>query len=255
MTHVLDDLELYALGALPEDHAERVAGHLEDCSSCRTAAAELAEIVARLPDAIPQREPPVDLKARILGAARVEAPPRRRWRLLRAVPDLRTLAIAAALVLLLGVDVAQTRSVQALQAERAALETERASLAADRDEYELMAENFAHGGRSWYMAGIGEWKGMGGNLVQPASGAPAFVLFHDLRGLPDGQLYSLWLISPDGKWIRGTTFRPDGRELQPVMVGQDLVGYERCAVTIETGSAGKREGPIVMQSRIAPPSQ
>jgi hypothetical protein len=54
--------------------------------------------------------------------------------------------------------------------------------------------------------------------------------------------------------VRGTSFRADGRELQLVTVGQELAGFERCAVTIEQGASGKREGPIVMQSRIAPPA-
>ncbi len=255
MTHVTDDLELYALGALPEDRASEVARHLSACPACRTAAAELADLVGLLPDAIPLRQPPAQLKTRILAAAGAR-PARGAWRFPFTVPGARALAVAAALVVLLGVDVAQTRQMQAIQSDRAAIQADRAAIQTDRDEYEAMAENFAHGGRTWYMAGIApDWKGMGGNLVQPASGDPAFVLFHDLRGLPDGQVYALWLISPDGKWIRGTSFRPDGRELQPVTLGQDLAGYERCAVTIESGAAAKREGPIVMQSRIAPPTQ
>jgi hypothetical protein len=105
------------------------------------------------------------------------------------------------------------------------------------------------------MAGVDQWKGTGGNLMQPATGQPAFVVFHDLRGLDQGQVYSLWLIAPDGKWVRGTNFRPGGDRLQSVVVGQDLGGFERCAVTVETSTSGKRAGPIVMQSRIAPPTQ
>lgn len=239
MSHVLDDLELYALGALPADQAEAVARHLGSCSPCRAAASELADVVALLPDAVPLREPPAALKARILAAAEADAPPARRsFRLPWALPDMRLVAVAASVVLLVGFGADQTLRLRALQAER--------------DQYELTAMDFARGGRTWYMAGVEQWRGMGGNLMQPGSGDPAFVLFHDLRPLSEGQLYTVWLIAPDGKWVRGTSFRPDGRELQLVSVGQELAGFERCAVTVETSASGKREGPIVMQSRIVP---
>jgi hypothetical protein len=244
MTHVVDDLELYALGALPEEHAVEVARHLAACPSCRTVAADLAEVVARLPDAIPLREPSAALRGRILAAARAEAQPSRRLfriRLPRIAADARIVLLAATVAFLF-----------AIGAERTIRLSE---VASDSAEYESMANNFAHGGRTWYMAGVDEWRGMGGNLMQPASGGPAFVLFHDLHVLPGGQVYALWLISPDGKWVRGTTFRADGHELQLVTVGQELSGFERCAVTVEASPSGKREGPIVMQSRIAPPAQ
>ncbi|MBI2324072.1 MAG: anti-sigma factor [Chloroflexi bacterium] len=242
MTHVLDDLELYAVGALPADRSDAVAAHLRGCASCRAAAGEIAEVVAALADTVPLREPPADLKDRILAAAAEDVRRQRRAVRLPRIPlDPRMLAMAAAIVLLLGFDANQTLRLQAVQAER--------------DEYERGLANVALGGRTWYMAGVDQWKGSGGNLMQPASGKPAFVVFHDLRPLDQGQLYALWLIAPDGKWVRGASFRPDAERIQMVEIGQELAGFERCAVTVETSSTGKREGPVVMQSRIAPPSQ
>ena len=240
MSHVVDDLELYVLGALPPDRAREVAHHLTACPQCREAAADLEDVVSRLPDAIAPREPSAALRARVLAAARADVRPRSfPFRLPRIAGDPRLVVMAATLVMLVAIGGERTWELQRVQADSAL--------------YEGYANDFAHGGRTWYMAGIDQWKGMGGNLMQPASGDPAFVLFHDLRTLPAGQLYALWLISPDGKWVRGTSFRPDGRELQLVTVGQELTGFERCAVTIEQSWNGKRDGPIVMQSRIAPP--
>lgn len=240
MSHVVDDLELYALGALPPERGQAVAAHLRSCLSCGAVAEELAEVVAALPDAIPPRDPPSRLKERILAAASADA---RRPRPVLRLPGIvfapRSVAIAAALVLVAGI------GAQAMQLDAARSEA---------SEYKDTLWRVAHGGKTWYMAGIDQWRGTGGNLMQPVSGEPAFVLFHDLRRLPDGQLYALWLISADGKWVRGNSFRPDGREYQLVAVGQELAGFERCAVTVETSPAGKREGPIVMQSRIAPPA-
>lgn len=243
MSHVVDDLELYALRALPEERAEAIAAHLRTCTSCRTAADELLEVVASLADAAPVREPPAGLKERILAAASAEARPARPsrpWRLPMPGIDRRALALAAAIVLLLGGVVGQSVRLSAMQQEA--------------ERYEAMVERFAHGGRTWYMAGVAEWQGMGGDLVQPPGGEPAFVLFHGLRPLPAGQMYALWLVSADGAWARGTSFTSDGNEYQMVAVGQDLGGYQQCAVTVETSPTGKRAGPIVMQSRIAPPT-
>ncbi len=241
MTHVDDDLELFVLGALDDERARHVARHLALCAECRAAAADLEDVVGRLPDAIPPREPAPALKARILAAAQAEKRPRSMPRLPRIAADPRLVVMAATVVLLLGIGTERSWRLREVEVDSA--------------RYEAMANDFARGGRTWYMAGVEQWRGMGGNLMQPASGDPAFVLFHGLRALPDGQVYALWLISPDGRWIRGTSFRSDGRDLQLVPVGQDLKGFERCAVTVESSAAGKREGPVVMQSRIAPPTQ
>lgn len=249
MTHVLDDLELYAVGALAAERGEAIAEHLRVCATCRAAADDLAEVVSSLADAVPPREPPGRLKERILAAASGDV--RRRWslpRLPRIAIDPRLVALAAVIVLLLGFDADRTLRLQAVQ-------TELQTVQAERDGYGIILLTAAQGGRTWYMAGVDQWKGMGGNLIQPGSGQPAVVLFHDLHPTSVGQFYALWLISPDGKWVRGTSFRPDGERIQMVPVGQELAGFERCAVTVEAGASGKREGPIVMQSRIAPPSQ
>ncbi|MBI2773391.1 MAG: hypothetical protein HYX56_02720 [Chloroflexi bacterium] len=145
-------------------------------------------------EALPLREPPDRLKDRILLAARADAAPRvavvpffSRLRL----PDLRVAALAAAVVLLIGVDATAVMRLRA-------------------------------------------------------------VLFHDLRDLPAGQVYTLWMISADGGWARGASFRPDGADLPIVAVGLDIAGFDRCVVTVETSTSGKRQGPIVMQSRLAP---
>lgn len=242
MTHVIDDLELYALGALIPNEEERVARHLATCPVCRAAATDVADVVALLPEAIPLREPPPALKVRILEAARAEGASRRSFALPWRLPTLRFAAVAVALLFLLGVDAAQTLQLRSLQDER--------------NEYLAVAEDFAHGGRTWYMAGIDDWRGAGGNLVQPANGDGAFVLFHGLRDLPSGQTYALWMIDASGKWVRGSNFRSDARGLQVVNVGLDLRGFERCAVTVETRDTGTPEGPVVMQSsKIVPLTQ
>ena len=240
MSHVTDDLELYVVQALDADRMAEVESHLRTCAACRAEANEIADVVAALADAVPPREPPADLRDRILARAKGEMASPRVARPFRIPFDQRILAMAAAFLLVLGLT-AETMRLQTVEAEKAG--------------YEQTLAAVAGGGRTWYMAGLDEWKGMGGNLMQPASGQPAFVVFHDLRPLDEGKVYALWLIAPDGKWVRGTSFRPDGHKVQTVDVGQDLGGFSQCAVTVEASASGKRQGPLVMQSRIAPPSQ
>lgn len=239
MSHVLDDLELYATGALPEDRSRAIASHLDACPECRAAAAEVAEVVSVLPDAVPPRDPPPTLRGRILAAAREDLAREPRRPIIELVrPRLGALAIAATIALLVGVDANAMIRLQDTQAQLAAV-----------------AERASHADRSWYMAGLEQWRGSGGSLIVQSNDRSPFVLFHDLRGLPQGQMYAVWLISPEGRWVRARTFDTDGNKYQLVDVGLELAGFDRCAVTVESSASGKRAGPIVMQSRIAPPSQ
>ena len=243
--HVTDDLELYALGALDELASARIAGHLAECPACRAEAADLAGIVDALAGTPPGREPPAALRSRILASARDDTvlPAARReisWatRARRAAP---ILALAAAVTLLIGVDVLNMVQLRAAEAERA--------------DYTATLDKVSRGGKAWYMAGVERWAGSGGTLFAPGSANKTpFVVFHDLQAAPAGSVYALWLVDADGKWVRGANFTPNGRVVQAVDLDVPVDGFDRCALTLETRNEGKREGPVVMQSRIAPPA-
>ncbi len=245
--HVTDELELYALGALRTGEAERVALHLAVCPVCREQLNEISATVNVLPDMVAMREPPAALKERILAAAAADLPtaavrretawsfaPRRTW--------LITGALAAAVVLFLALDVNSLRELNAATAER--------------DEYVALAEKVSHGGKNWYMSGLNQWKGSGATLFAPGKADTSpFVVFHDLRPLSSGAVYAIWLIDADGHWIRGANFRPDGHVAQSVDLTVPVDAFFQCAVTVEMSTEGKKAGPVVMQSRIAPPTQ
>jgi hypothetical protein len=247
--HVSDELELYALGALRSDEADRVAAHLATCPPCRHELADIAMVVSALPDMVPLREPPADLRSRILAAAAgvvPAAPPGRpgpaAWTPWRVAAWLGVGALAAAVVILYGLEQNAQRELQAAQAERA--------------KVALVGEKVAYGGRNWYMVGLDQWKGSGGTLFAPSKAdLSAFVVFHDLRPLSTGAVYAIWLVDADGHWTRGANFRPDGRAVQSVDLAVPVDAFAQCAVTLEMSTEGKRAGPVVMQSRIAPPAQ
>lgn len=244
--HVIDDLELFALGALGPGDADRVMAHVGTCGICQAALAELAVVVNTLPDMVPPREPPVGLKQRILTAASLEVRPARRretaWSLRPARSWLPIGALAAAVVLLAAVDLGSLRELQAAEAQRA--------------QYSLIAEKVSHGGRNWYMAGLDQWQGSGGTLFAPAKPElKPFVVFHDLPSLQGSAMYALWLIDPDGHWTRGANFAPDGHSVQSVDLNVPVEAFTWCAVTIELSPEGRPAGPVVLRSPVAAPAQ
>jgi hypothetical protein len=250
MNHVTEELELYSLGALAPADLARVSAHLTECPACREQARAIDEVVQELPETLPEREAPGYLRERILASARADIAaaraPRREtaWtgRLLRPA-----LALAAALWLAVG--------AAAVVNENLSLSNQLKVVAAERASYESIVEGIRQGGRWWYMVGKDEGTGSGGTLIAPrAEGRPPFVVFHDLRPLPQAQLYTIWLVSSDNTWVRGANFRPDGKDVQAVDVTAAIAGFDRCAVTIEDSAWGRRAGPVVMESRIVAPA-
>ena len=249
--HVTDDLELYAVGALRPGEAGRVSAHLTTCPACREELAEISTIVDALPDMVALREPPAALRQRILAAAAadVAAPVRRETA--RSFRPARSWlgigALAAAVVLLLALDLNSLRELNLANEERA--------------EYAAIAEKVSRGGKNWYMAGLDQWRGSGGTLFAPGKpDSSAFVVFHDLQKVQSGAVYAIWLVDADGHWVRGANFTPDGQTIQSVDLTIPVDAFSQCAVTIEMTTEGKRAGPLVMQSRIAqsriaPPAQ
>jgi hypothetical protein len=251
MNHVTDELELYALGALAPSDRARVAAHLSECPACREQARAIEEVVEALPETVPAREAPGQLRERILASARADLAAARRaprdtaWvgRLIR--PGLALAAVmwfAVGGAMLVGENVRLARENQMVEMQMA--------------KFERIAEGIREGGRWWYMSGNDQWAGSGGTLIAPrAEGQQPFVVFHDLRPLAGPkQLYTIWLVSADNTWVRGATFRPDGSDVQAVDVTAAIAGFDRCAVTIEESAWGRRAGPIIMESRILPPT-
>ena len=107
-------LASYALSALESDEVAAVQQHLAGCRRHDEALADLQAVVERLPLAVEEREPPPELRARLLQAfdaevatsqasrpptARQSAPPRRLWAL---KPSFGYLAAAALALVVLG---------------------------------------------------------------------------------------------------------------------------------------------------------
>jgi hypothetical protein len=241
--HVTDDLELYALDALPAAERDRIAAHLAECPACREQSRALEEVALALPSTLPAKDAPARLRSRILMSARTDRAPatyrENAWTSwLR--PNRVAVAALAALVLILGVT--QAYMLARLQ-----------SLQEERNAYADVALRASHGGQSWYMAGRDQWSGSGGTLYAPRdANSASYVVFHDLKSISAGAVYTLWLVDAENHWVRSANFRPNGEEAQTVILDSNVTGFTQCALTIELQREGKRAGPLVMQSRIAP---
>ncbi len=243
MTHVVDDLELYALDALPASERAQVAAHLAECPACREEARLLEEVAIALPDTLPEQDVPARLRARILASAGAElaAPRARRGTAWTAWLNPTRLAIAGLAIAVVALGTADLAAVR-----------QRDAALAQRDQYADVVTRAAHGGKSWYMAGVDQWAGSGGTLYAPAKADVApYVVFHDLRPIESGTVYALWLIDGDGHWLRAANFTPNGDHAQGVVLDGGLAGYTQCALTVEASTEGRRAGPLVMQSRFA----
>ena len=62
----------YVLGSLTPEQREEIELHLETCYEHSLLLREMRATVAVLPNAVPEHEPPSDLKARIMAAARAD---------------------------------------------------------------------------------------------------------------------------------------------------------------------------------------
>ena len=240
MSHVIDDLELYILGALPPEEDRAVADHVAGCDGCRREADALEAAVTALQDALPAHEPSPALRDHILASASAPQPdvllvvPARTGSITLRRASLPTYGLVAAAVALAVLSIGALRQVDTLRAEI--------------DESHTIGLRVSQPAKTWYMSGVDRWQGAGGMLYAP-QGSPAFVVFRDLRPAPAGQSYTIWLVDAEGRWIRGSSFGSGGGRVQMVDVGVPVDGFDRCAVTLETRQEGARQGPIVMQSR------
>jgi hypothetical protein len=242
MNHVTDELELFALDALPAPDRARVAEHLAQCPACREQARTLEEVAIALPETLPQRDVPARVRARILATANGEiaVPKAKRgtaWTSWLTPSRFAMAALVIAVLVLASVDVATIR--------------ERDAASAQRDAAADVLLRVSHGGQSWYMAGLDQWAGSGGTLIAPSKpDAASYVVFHDLRPVESGAVYTLWLVDAEGHWVRAANFSPNGQIVQSVILDAPVAGFAQCALTIEKTSEGKRTGPVVMRSRL-----
>ena len=246
--HVIDLLPAYALGCLDKEDDLLVAEHLAACKTCRREMDSYARLVADLPYAMRQSDPPPDLKEKILRRARAAegavqkepndrslppyvgglpsrptsvwtAPPALWQRLVRlgATPAWSLLS----LVLVLGLGASNLL----LWGRLNSLET--------RSPAGLLTV---------HLQGTDAAPKATGLLVISLDGTHGTMVVDQLPALGEDSQYQLWLIW-DGKRTSGGVFSVDEKGYKSLYVAspEPLVSYSAFGVTIEP--AGGSPGP------------
>ena len=225
----------YALHALTDEEERQFRRHLAMCADCAVEVAEYERTAAVL-GAAAEEEPPVDMRAAVLGA--VDATPQVRDGVVapaglrrRLAPVLMPVAAGLALmVMALGGVVLQQR--QALQDTRLAQAAQTDALldvlgAADLQRIAM--------------------RGDGSATVLWAPGqAQAVLVAQGLSALPEGKAYQLWLMR-DGVPVPSQVFTPgpDGRVV--ALLSATPAAFQAAAVTVEDASgATSPTGPMVL---------
>jgi len=217
-------LGAYALDALTAPEAADVAAHLETCVEHRQAADELRQTVSLLALAVEEREPSPQLRDRVIASIRsvssepvhdpeprpAVVPIRRAPRLPRWAPQPALVAIAATVLLALGLATAAG--------------------------YRLGQQNGQQDGQAIAYR-------FTGNLLAPTAQAnlvylrdkhQAVVAVKGLPALAPGQVYEMWLVDKSGQPVdQGGASAADGRITAEMDV--DLSRYSRFLITIEPG--------------------
>ena len=223
-----ESVPAWLLGALDEDEADRVEGHVQDCVECQADVARLRPAAVAIGLASPVAAMPAGLRDRIVERARnrkevakvetvrrparpaiVRRPPPQAW--LRLPGQ----AVAAMVAVALLAGAAAGAVAGRLTVGQPAAQVARYQLA-------------GHGGMS----------GASGEVVALRQQGIAFVTFSHLPAPPDGKVYELWLIKSGANPVDAGVFVPDANGGTTVLVTKPLSGYTTVAVTAEAAPDG-----------------
>lgn len=218
-------LGAYALEALPENEARRIEEHLRTCAEHRAVAAELRQTSSLLPLTVDEADPSPDLRARIIQAVGATPPyhqephtavrqaggttvlpMRRTARLPNWAARVSRLAVAATLVLALGVG-------------------------------GLIGYQLGHAGQGQvaytFQGDASAAPGAEALLVYFKDRKQAVVAISGLPRLTAGQVYEMWLIKNGVPADKGISTSETGDVA--AQVSGDLSQFQQFAITIEPG--------------------
>jgi anti-sigma-K factor RskA len=228
MADLHDLVAPYALDALDADEREAFERHLDECPDCRAQLTELQLATDALAYA-ESVEPPAELRARILEAARGEngakvIPFPRRW-----LFPATAVATAAAAAVAIGLGFWATSLSRDLDRERSA-----------KEAYAQVVNLLGSDAQLTQLANA-----EGGVLVTP-EGEGALVVC-DLEPAPKEKVYEAWV-------IQGETPRPaglfrGGGGCSPLLLDRRVPQGSQVAVTLEqSGGAERPTGPLLVRS-------
>lgn len=251
----LEEAAAYALGECALSAPARL--HMLKCPACRVKLAHYQAARMALPLVAPEREPPPQLRTRLLdavareqaakataeGASSAQAMPpmtnRRRGGYMPAWGLIISLATALSLLLILITWNVMLQSQLSRQSEQ---------MAASREAWStligLMNDPTVH---------VSQLSGSAahGTLWSAAARDNACLMLENLPALPPGQRYQLWL-NTQGQWIAAGNFQGrDGKSWFIAKPGQSFDHFTEVLVTIESAAGSAQPSTqIVVQGKL-----
>jgi anti-sigma-K factor RskA len=247
-----EDLELYALGALPDDEAAAIKAHVSGCSECASTLSEARGRAALLALSVPQENPRPAVKERLFAriaaeraaglpsAAKEERKPSVPWWRWVFVPT--SIALAVACLLLSW----QNRKLgDELNAARLATK----GIEREKQHVEDLARVLASPDTiTVKLAGTSDAPQAAGFVkYNPQIGMVLYAAQH-LPPLPAEKTYQMWLVPASGAPISAGVFKPEdsASRLLTAQVRPDTKP-QAFAVTIEpAGGVPQPTGPKVL---------
>lgn len=257
-----DDLAAFSLGAADSSESADIESLLAERPDLRAEAARFAAQATVLLSDVPRRQPPPDLKARILAAAHASHEAHDPTSSIvplpqpaRASSNLRSTLLwltSTAAAVLLALSLYMFGEVNALRSERANLESLRSDLTQQVNSMyadlamavDLVMQNQSR--RVELMSDDGEMRAM--VVLQPEM-HEAVIVTHDLPALTPDQTYQLWLIGPDGAVSTGMfNTDPEGDMTKVFKVAQPWDRVSALGISVEPrgGSDAPTSKPLAV---------
>jgi anti-sigma-K factor RskA len=261
----------YAIGSLEPELERAIALHLAECTACRDIVRDAERLVALLAASQPVRRASGRLRDRVFTATGIRKPSPA-WRALtigRAAAGLAAIIIAVgAFSGMLGlrtqvdalrsqnsdlqrqIDEALSQKV-ALAALSQQLEDQQAAAAELREtlksDSELLIALISPRSEVAAVVSVDPERGSIGRLVWDDDQKRVWFVASQLRQLPPGQTYQLW-VSSGGRFYSLGTFAPDeaGFARFETRLPEGITSYDTAVITIErAGGSPVRQGPSV----------
>lgn len=217
-THVLESLPAYVLGCLDEAEDRLVSQHLAGCHLCRTELGSFQAVTDQLALAVPEAEPPAELKQRLMervqGLQPVRPQPVRGRFSLAGMQRLLPLGGLASLLVILVLIVATVSLWQRV------------------NQLEVLA--VPQGMRAIALHSSDLTPDASGFVVISADGQNGVLIVDQMPSLTSEHTYQLWL-TRNGQSISGALFSVDESGYRGVRIAapESLLLYSSIRITIE----------------------
>lgn len=232
-----DNLAAYALGALDADDIPVLEAHLANCQDCQSELAEYQSVASGLLQSLPPQTPPPGLRRKLIAQL-----PSHQTR--ASKPTLNVfgrfpigqLVSAAALLILLGLNIFSSLQIRDLQQRQSEL-AER--LSRDQTAIAMLAYPSTQA-----ISIKAEDRNIAGSMLVDRDKSTAVLVLWNLPRVESGQTYQIWLIDPEGKRTSGGLFKPvaDGEYTTATIWSPRPLGeFVGIGVTVEP--EGGSQGP------------